>query len=459
MPSVWSQVQGTTAEDFSALDEAARQPIGPWQESVPLPLPEVEWAQKVGLGELSQNQQWPPVRFQPRQERLETYHELWRGDLRRLIDTRQLSVNSVAALNIPRRISKFVADLLVREVPTVGDEEGPAADTELMRVVHTAAVMAVKNGAAFLLFANTSAGPQMRALDSRWVYPAYDGGWVIVEPRNLLNAQAGMTVPDALQVTTVDTDGNANLFIVAGVPTGIGMNVTVGPIQSGTELGATIIAPVLALPEIAEGVWGTSWFDDLITTVVQKARLLANMTRVLDGNSDPLLLMRGNLDNYTSVPGVPRSAAVAGVDADPQRDAMTARRLRRLGPLLAPSGVEDASYITWDGSLEPGLGVLAAVNSDFRMISGMPAVLEATETPASGMSLRRQFWQFDAGIAPLFYGLKGALTRGLQFLGLGDLEWQNTFEVVSEMPEMQSREDVADEGSARRGEGGTDDAQ
>lgn len=453
MPSIWAQVQGAGDDPITnALDAAARQPIGPWNASRPLPLPEVEWALTVRPGELSANQTWPPARFSERQERLALYHDVWRGDLRRLIDARQLSVASVGAANLPRRITKFVADLLIREQPTVGSEDGPGADPELSRLLHTTITMAIKNGVGALLFARTSAGPMMRAIDSRWLYPTAEGGWLIAEPRNVRRDMARAFVPDALQVTSIDAEGTANVMVVGGTPTGVGSDITVGPVTAAVELGEALLLPILALPEAAEGRWGTSWYDDFLSTVVQKARAMARATRVLDGNSDPLLLMRGNLDDYTSVPGVPRSAATGSV-SDPQHDAQVARRLRALGPLIAPAGVENAEYVTWDGSLEWNQALLDAIDRDFRLLSGMPAVLDSEREAPSGMSLRRTFWQFDAGVAPLFNGARASMTRGLRFLGLGELEWQNALEALEGTPMGDAREDVEDESTARRGEG------
>lgn len=454
MSGIWAQMAAQDPGDptLSALDQAARQPIGPWDPSAPLPLPEIDWGLTVGPHELSQGQEWPPTRFEERQKRLYDYRNLARGDISSLIDVRQLSVASVGPTNIFRRLSKFVSDLLVREQPTAGQDGGAAADIELARLLHTASTQATSTGLGAMLFARTSAGPMIRSLLSEWVYPTHDGGWLVVEPRNIRSQAALTFIPDAMQVTVVNPDGSADLLVLGGTPTGVGTQITVGPVTTGVNLGTAMVMPTLALPEQAEGRWGTSWYEDLLTIVVQKARAMARGTMVLDGNSDPLLILRGNLDNYTSVPGVPTSTAVAA-DNDPQKDAAVARRLRRIGPLLAPSGVESAEYVTWDGSLESNEGLAAQIDRDFRLMSGMPALLEADGERASGISLRREFWQFDAAVAPLYNGLHDSATRGLDFLGLGPFEWANSFEAIEDAPMMNAREDVENEGEARRGEG------
>ena len=453
MPSIIEGMLGAVnSPTMEALGQAAREPVGPWLPSTPLPLPEVEWALTVNSGELSPGQHWPPTRFGARQERLQLYHDLWRGDLSSLIDVRQLNVNSVSATNLFRRLSKFVADLLVRERPTAGQTQGALADIALMRVVHSAASQAIRSGVGAIMFASTSAGPMLRAIDSRWLYRTHEGGWLIVEPR-ILPRGTSATVPDALQAITITPDFQATASTISGTPTGIGANITVGPVTAIGQIGTAMLLPTLALPEQAEGYWGTSWFDDLMTIVIQKARRMAANTRVLDGNSEPLLLMRGDLNNYTTIAGVPRSSATEPSPPDEiERETAVARRLRQLGPLTVPSGIENAEYVTWDGSLEAAISMLEANDKDFALISGLASVLTSETQVASGMSIRRMFWQFDAGVAPIFHGLYDAMTMGLGALG-HTLQWENALEAMEETPLANEREDVEDEGEARRGEG------
>ena len=453
MPSIWSTAN-EDAQDvvLDALEQAALEASGPGRPSLPLPLPEVDWALTVRPGELSERQHWPPARFGARQERLETYHELWRGDIGRLIDTRQLTAASVAPVNIFRRLPKFVGDLLVREVPSAGQADGAASDSNLMRLIHSAANQAIRTGMGALLFLSTPAGPMIRAIDSRWLYPLGGGGWVIAEPR-IQNVGPGATTPDALEVLIVEPNANVTALTFAGTPTGQGAQISVGPVTRGGRLGAGIVMPTLALPEQGDAAWGTSWYDDLITIVIQKARRMAANTRVLDDNSDPLLILKGDVGRYTTVPGVPRSAASDPVPADEiQRDARVQKRLRRVGGMVVPAGVEAADYVTWEGSLEWAMSMLDQIDKDFRLLSGLPAVLDSEGEMPSGVSLRRTFWQFDASVAPIFHGLHSAMTIGLNGLGMG-FEWENVFDVVEGTPEMDAREDVDDEATARRGDG------
>ena len=326
--------------------------------------------------------------------------------------------------------------------------DGAASDGRLMRLVHRLTTQAITHGAGYLLVASSPAGPYLRALDSRYVYPTHEGGWVVTEP--MVGPGARTQTPDSLMVTTVGTDGAVMVATRAGTPTGTGYSYGVGPFMSAGRLGEGMILPVLALPEQAE-VWGTSWFDDLMTLAIQKARRMASNTKVLDENSDPLLLMQGDLDRYTMAPGVPPSTASAS-PSDIQREHAVASRLRQGGKVIMPSGVENARYVTWDGSLGDSIAMLGVLDNEFRFMSGIPAALNSEGPVPSGMSLRRMFWQFDASVAPLYRGIYAVLTRALAAHGL-PFEWPNTFEAVTGTPTEAAREDVPDEETARRGEG------
>ena len=452
MASIWGALQqGADDATLEALEEAGRAPGQPYEKSHPLPLSEVEWALTVNESEFATNETWPPARFSARQQRLQLYHDLWRGDLRRLIDTRLLDDNSVGVVNVFRRLSRFVADLLVRERPTAGQEDGPLSDGPLARLTHKYICHALRSGAGYLFTSSLGGQPWLRVIDARYAYPMDTGGWIIVEPRITRMSNDGR--PDALQAIII-RDGVARLTVQRATPTGVGDQFSVGPVTGLAEIGPTALLPAIAPPEEAEDVIGTSWFDDLITVVVQQARRMAGNTRALDRNSDPLLLMRGDLDAYTRLPGVPRSAAIETLN-DPsriQRQAAVAQRLRHIGPLVLPSGIEDAEYVTWDGEMDGAFKMLDEIARQFRFLSGLPAALDSDAEIPSGMSLRRMFWQFDASVAPIYHEAHAGLSTALRTYG-ATLEWENAFEAIEDTPMANEREDVGNEAQARRGEG------
>ena len=452
--SIWARLlqSGSLDPTEAALEEAGRDTGSPYDKSLALPLPEIQWAQTAEASEVRVNEQWPPVRFASRNERLGLYHSLWRGDLSPLMDTRLLTDNSVGAQNIFRRVTKFCADLLVREPPTMAADEGSLSDPELLRLAHSLITNAIRYGTAYFQIGTLAGVPWLRSIDARYMYPQPTrGDWIIAEPHTTGEA----TTPNLLEFTIL-SGGRATHRIVRGTPAGSNTQVTLGaPVTDLTDLGDMQIVPVLALPETAEGIAGTSWYDDLITTVIQKARRMAASTRVLDDNGDPLLLLRGHLDNYTTLPGVPQSSAVRTNDpAAIRKDAAVAKRLRRAGPLIVPSGIDSAEYVTWDGGLTPALGLIEQLDKDFQFMSGIPSALNSDAAVPSGVSLRRMFWQFDAAIAPLYRGGFAALDMAARQFGRR-LEWENAFEVIEDTPEATATEDVPDEPSARRGESET----
>ena len=429
-----------------ALREAGQESGLPWGMPTPLPLQEVDWSTAVPASAVAgaNETQWPPTPVAPRVERLKLFHDLWRGDLSAIMDVRQLAASGVAPVNLFRRTAKFVADLLVREAPTVD-----GLDLEPLTMIHDILTDMVRYGAGLLLVADGPEGPLIERLDAQYAIPTAEGGWVLAEPR--MSPVSESTLPDVLQFTLIQ-DGTVGVMMRTQTPTGVQAGTNLGPVrQSGIIGTAAEVHVIPALPTQPGGTWGTSWYEDLITIVVQTARRMAANTRVLDENSDPLLLMRGDLNRYTTIPGVPKSSAVAS-PGEIGRDSEVARRLTKAGPLVLPDGVQDAEYVTWDGGLEAAEALLNRIDGQYRAVSGIPAVLEADQAIASGMSLRRMFWQFDATVAPMHQMVGQAFTAAVERFG-GSFEWPNVFEVVAEDPTMTQREDVEDEGEARRGEG------
>lgn len=437
-----------------ALAEAGRSTGSPWAQPRPLPLEAVDWATTADMAAVVDSEQWPPPTVAPRTERLALLYDLWRGDLSSVLDVRQLRETGTAATNIFRRTAKFVADLLVREAPEFSGDG--LEDIDALMLVHDLLTDMVRYGGSLTLSAVGPEGPIIRRLDAQFAIPLTEGGWVVAEPR--MTAGASSTLPNVLQFVVVH-DGGAYVVMRSQTPTGAQAGINLGPVLDSGLIGTDAeVAVVPNLPSQPGGTWGTSWYEDLLTVAVQTTRRMAGNARVLDANSMPLLLLRGNMDRYTALPGVPLSRAVSTPRTSPeelQQRTEVAKRLVQAGPLILPDGVEDAEYVTWDGGLDASEKYLDRVDRLFRFMSGIPAVLDADTAVSSGMSLRRMFWQFDATVAPMHHAITRVLTAAAERLG-GGFEWENVFEVVAESPMMTQREDVEDEENARRGEGEPD---
>lgn len=437
---------------FKKLEEAARIDASPWGEHMLLPLDDTDWGTTVTYDDLM-GEEWPPYRLRPRQDRLELYHDLWRGDLRRVTPYLELHQAHVAAFNVFRRLAKFVADLMVREHPTAGGEAG-MSDMALLTTAHSLPVNMIRYGGAVLVAAMGDDGPLVQAVDIRYAWPLAGGGWIVSEPR--MSPGSTQTTPDVLQFTIID-DGMMVVLAREKYPTGDLNRHNLGPTLSAGVVGTDAEATVLPALPISTAGWGTSWFDDLLTIVIQVARRTAGNTRILDEHVEPLLLVRGALDRFTRAPGVPPSSAVAG-DSDVLDEQEAIARLRRAGRLVTPDGFEDAEYIEWSGNLDASMNMLQFLMKMFRLQSSLPAVLDSDAEVPSGMSLRRMFWQFDASVAPLFHMCHDALSMAAEKFGL-TLDWQNVFEKTDGTPVADDREDVEDEETARRGEGEPPEAE
>lgn len=434
-----------------ALAEAGQQSSSPWKLPTPLPLIEVDWATAVPVESVAGDNetQWPPTPVAPRVERLKLLHDLWRGDVSQIMDVRQLIASGVGPINVFRRVAKFVADLLVRESPEAqGSDIIQAIDLVVM--VHDLVSDMVRYGGGLLLVADGPEGPLIQRLDAQYAVPTAEGGWIVAEPR--MSPTATSTTPDVLQFIVIH-DGEAGVLNRSQTPTGVQAGTNLGPVLSSGVIGtAAEVVTLPALPTQPGGTWGTSWYEDLITIVVQTSRRAAGNTKVLDENTNPLLLFRGDLDRYTTLDGVAPSRAVSNpAPGQIENEQAIINRLRQAGALGLPDGVEDATYVTWDGNLEAAMAMLDWIDKQFRLLSGIPGVLDSDEAVPSGISLRRMFWQFDAAVSPIHHTVHRALEAALERFG-GTLEWENVFEVVAESPGMTQREDVEDEETADRGQ-------
>ena len=442
---------------LEALRERNRQQGSPWALGHPLPLPEVDYSLSVDPDEVMVGATWPPARFDHRVERLDRFHDWGRGDLSYLIDPEMMRVAGVAPTNIFRRVAKFVADLLVMERPRLAGEDGDDWLMKLLTVAHTAISDTIKYGAAFIVAAPTL--QWFRVVDARYVLARSDGGWVIGEPKVSKGMQT--QTPDLKQIVNIDPSGQATLTLYRDSRDRFGVGPAGNPrgglaeeITTPAQAGTVTVCPIVCLPEVAD-YWGTSWFEDLATIVVQKTRRMAANALVLDANSHPLLFLKGVADNYTRAANVPRSRANHGDPASPaeiKAEGDILSQLRHGTPILLRDGIEGAEYVTWTGNLEASMTALDKIAMDLRLMSGLPAAMESDQAIPSGVSLKRMFWQLYASVSPIYHGVHDALTMALTAYAGKELDWENVLEQVDNQPVMTAVEEVEDEETARRGE-------
>ena len=437
-----------------AWRKRSRDTGSPWKHGLPLPLIEVDYTLEVDPNEISVGQSWPPPRFDQRVERLERFHEWSRGDLSSLIDPAMLAAASVAPTNVFRRVAKFVADLLVMARPTVTGEDDEWS-AKLLRVCHDAVYQTIKYGTAFVV-SNTMLG-WFRVIDARYVLRRNDGGWVIAEPR--VTAVSLDQTPDLIQLINVEPTGEATMATYRNSRNRVGVGsygekrLQLGEERSAAvNVGQVTVAPIVGLPSVAE-VWGTSWFEDLATIVVQQTRRTAINTLVLDANSHPILFLKGMGGAFTNIKdGRSKAAAAGGRPVDITRQGEELAAVRHGSPILSREGLEDAKYVTWDGNLEASMTALDKIAMQLRFMSGLPAAMESDQAIPSGVSLKRMFWQLYASVSPLYHGAHDALRETLELWGQ-ELEWENVFEQVENAPVMTANEEVMDEATADRGAG------
>ena len=453
MTSIWERVRGLGADGnpvFEAIDDAAVTGASPWRPSKSLPLEEVDFNTPISNADVANNQ-WPPPVTSLRADRLQLYHELGRGQLDQLIDTRQLDVVSVGPFNIFRRIKKFSADMLIRSAPTTGVEEGPVSDEAINHLAYEFICDQIEYGSAAIMVIQTEAGPIIRNVDPRTLYKRVEGGYIVAS--NIRRPTTGATPiqPNAIQMLQIEEDGRVAVFVLPILHTVGGVVTTGQPVARGW-LGQAAIYQSHSTPLVSDGTWGTSWYEDLMTVAVQLSRRFAAITRVLDGAGTPLLLLQGDIENFTNLPGVASSLAGNGSSGSTTSRIQLAKKLAASGALVADQDIQDAKFVAWDAaSVEQSVALLQKLDESFRLMSGLPAALQSTEAIPSGISLRRMFWQYDAALAPVFNSTKMVLEKVLKPFGVS-LEWEYSLEEIEETPMGNAVEDVEDEATARRGE-------
>ena len=425
-----------------SLESRSRDTGSPWKPGLSLPLHEVDFSLTVEPQEFQLDSSWPPARFGDRQSRLELYHRWSRGDMRDMIDQALLDISGVAATNVFGRLVQFTSDLMLREAPSAGQEDGTVfEDKALHRIAHDLVKNAIIYGAAFLLYSQTREGPIMRVVDSRYVLPRTDQGWLIAEPRTSPGTTSA--VPDVMLVQNIDPGGSTTM----GVYTNAYSTLSVGPTTVvPSVIGESMVIPVLAYPTVAD-YWGTSWFDNIATQAVQRTRRLAGNALVLDANSTPIFQLTANTGANPYKVGEGGKRPV-----DVEAEAYRAARQKHAGVMVVSDQSTGGKYLTWDGNLDPSQKHIDQNDKDFQLMTGLPSALTDGTAVPSGVALKQVFWVFDTRVTSLYREVKYALKRVLKKQNL-ELEWENVFEEVETNPELQSRQAVMDESTARRGEG------
>ena len=331
-------------DDYAlSLRERGRNPRSPWDIKQSLPLPEVDFSLTVEPEEFKIDASWPPARFGERQARLDLLHRWRRGDLSDMIDQRLLDVSGVAATSVFGRMVQFTGDLALREPPTVGvEDEDLLNDRTLYRLASDLIGNAITYGASFLLYSETAEGALVRVVDSRYILPRTDGGWLIAEPRTSPGSQTPL--PDVNLVQNIDPDGNTTIGLYTNAYSTIGVGPTsVVP----SVLGTSMVIPVLAYPAVADH-WGQNWFEDIATFPTQKTRATAGYAMVLDANSNPILkvvMPVGSNALRGKAEGDKRPAEVYA-------ESVKAELRKHAGVVVVSDQAAGMEYLTWDGNVD-----------------------------------------------------------------------------------------------------------
>jgi len=409
------------------------------------PLRPIDWDLYATLDDL---RRWPPSRFASRNERLDHYQTLYRGDYTNMVAT-QDAVR--VRVNYHRRLVTLVAGLLTTVDPVQTPE---LVDPQALTVVASELLVdQLRYGGAIVRCGLApDIGPYIDVLDPTAWYPLEDGGHLIVSP--YVSATAQDANPDRARVTIIDNRGTTSLFDYSWSGSTLG-----DQLDTGTSLGWSVVERVTMLPRVPG--WGTSWYDDLTPLVVELARRLTSASSILDAHERPLLsTWVDDQDLSAFLPDDPnpplgnarRGAAVPGLED-----------WRRHDIVSVPNQLQRYEYITWDGQLSASINTIEQLRMSIHVLTAIPAILEAVSGVPSGVALKRLLLPLYAVTRSLQSQTRLALEAVLsgigQFAGYGDIrvEWPHAFDALDEEARA-NRPDMTRDPDAEATDAG-DDAQ
>ena len=251
--SFYSEVQTRQASRFRLLKN--------------LPLEDVVMGVPVALGDFGERSHWPPPRVQPRLRRLETYEELYRGNITNFVED-PTAANFV--INFFERVPAVITSLMMSSDPEVADREEMRA---LQSMLGAGAINGFRSGRAYLV----RIGDELWSPPTSSVFDGDEGEIYVLSTGISVTAQNAQ--PDYLDTWRIDGEGvmywrskyDAN---------------TIGAVIEG-PVGIDGTYAIADRPPVFNG-WGKSLLDSLIAPVAGLALRLSGAERIIEKNLHPI---------------------------------------------------------------------------------------------------------------------------------------------------------------------------
>lgn len=378
-------------------------------------------AAPVVAADLAVGAEWPPERLRERIRRTELLHTAARGNLAPLLSdtgtdiTAQIDPDQMPRIVGCNRIGAVidaVNALLLTTDPGAGMD--PTMRQAIQCGLEQAATDAMTYGRGLLAVK----AQMMVPLDMRYAYPldAGDSGmWVTVEPMVTVESPDGQpdkAIVEVFDGSTAMAEVREYEFTHWGPST---LGDTVATLPAVPARVATADRPPM------HGRWGTSAVLDMLPIAVELERRDAGLSRVLDRNEAPVFVVVSNTGDLADIAGT-LNASGTGETATP-----TPAELRRFAPslrdhdvLIAPTGVTDVKYVTWDGDMMATFEFMNRLDQEWTRVTGMAPIESADtgDTP-SGVALARRNAMLTARTARLHSALHVA---AMQVLGMS-FDW------------------------------------
>ena len=355
--------EGTNFNRDSILHVGARSPIED-RLLTNWPLEDCPLDVQLSLDDFTPGRQYPPSRAKKRQDRLDSYERLYRGDVSDYVKDAgagRLMVNYFG------RICEVMSALLVSTNPD---------DLVINQLQHSLVDM-IRYGRSYCI----SIDEEIKAADPRHSWIASDQEDTIYVVDRYLSPASDDGMLDRAVVYAINESGYSAWD--AELKNGVWGE------RSEEEAAGSGNWALMDRPPVLEQ-WGSSSFDSIIPLVVGIALRLTGVEHVLTAHEDPVLIISGSkLDVNKLYPGVDASVASQLGDTAFQR---AARGYLENNVIAQPQGIQKPEYVTWDGSLAASFMSIDTMKRELRMMTGLVSALEqeAGDAP-SGVALREEY--------------------------------------------------------------------
>ena len=375
-------------------------------------LPEVNLNTVVTTDDLEEGQEWPPRRYQDRDERMTLQHEVSRADYSRLLDKKDQKRISVCANRIGDYIDQvtglllFTADELPLDIQST--IEGVAADS-------------LKHGRGIVIRTDD----QWIAEDIRFAWPMEGNAWAFVEP--YYTAQAQDNKFDAIRIIIWE-DGELGGFLHEWTGQQIGPQIEV------LEPAAAQLAVVDRAP-ISRG-WGTPHVDTLVPLALEMAKRESGISYVINRNErSPIALKVTEPDTRAIIremnADIPESSEY---EAKPSELKKQFNEIMEEEWIFMPKTVDQLQHVINEMNIDQSFTFVQRLDTLWTSATGFAPIEAADAGTMSGIAYARRNWNGSAKTARLYNAIRAAL----QALGMTE-DW----------PYILSAEEMSDPGESQ----------